>query len=222
MIPIKWKEVQNRHISHNVTHKVSLDLLLVDKVLLRATENVFRSRVKSEHRCEKHRTFLSTNFSSLANTVSWTTTRMHFKTKGVGLSGTHVTRPRGAKRIQPTNDQHYLKGTKEMSFWKLLRTKCGRTLCEQEGAGGDGQPCVSLNHPLNQRAAAARTQKVVCLWHCLVDSDGSRILWGFVVVFFPLQRRDGDTSRMFDGLGGCACCDRQSRGGQSWYDWCLR
>ncbi len=55
------------------------------------------------------------------------------------------------------------------------------------GHWDDRQACVSLNHPLNQGAAAASTQKVVCVWHCLVDSDGLHILGGFVVVFFPFK-----------------------------------
>lgn len=73
----------------------------------------------------------------------------------------------------------------------------------------------------NQGAAAAGTQKVVCLRSCLVDSDGLHILGKFVffvVVFFRCEGETWDTSERFDGLGCRVCCDRQSRGGRSFCD----
>lgn len=35
---------------------------------------------------------------------------------------------------------------------------------------------------------------------------------GICCYFLPFKRRDGDTSRMFDGWGGCACCEEEESG----------
>lgn len=73
-----------------------------------------------------------------------------------------------------------LRGTKGNGF-KIVR----KGLVWGRGHRDNEQAWISLNHPLNHRAPAART--AIHIWHSLVDSDRLHILEGFVVFlfFFP-------------------------------------
>lgn len=75
-------------------------------------------------------------------------------------------------------------------------------------------------HKKERQAEGAGTQKVVCIWHCLVGSDGWHSQPGFVVIFFPSKGGTVTPPECLMDEVAVPAVRRKSPGGRARYEWC--